>query len=247
LITWRGRTPVIRWSSFSQVLSNLIVRDGEMVCVELVAADKNSTRKIALFCGTIHYEKLKLVYDARPSVAAKGKKKGLFPGQERMEFVRMRGPAGKGCAEMAVSKVKGASVETPSSEPGFSIADTDSWEELEDGPYSRRRMSDPSSSLKGKVRGWQTRRLNKSKSDNQGLDCPQGVSEIDAADVRDELDDASNKRLWTLPGFSQAYHCWKEKKRNNSLPLHSFLTYLTLPWHHIIAGLINSKQPLLNF
>lgn len=37
----------------------------------------------------------------------------------------MKGPAGKGIAEMAVAKQKGANCETPSSEPGFSLTDRD--------------------------------------------------------------------------------------------------------------------------
>lgn len=38
--------------------------------------------------------------------------------QTRCEFVRMKGPQGKGHAEMAVTKPKGSGVETPTSEPG---------------------------------------------------------------------------------------------------------------------------------
>lgn len=47
---------------------------------------------------------------------------GLFSSgagvQTRCEFVRMKGPQGKGHAEMAVTKPKGSGVETPTSEPG---------------------------------------------------------------------------------------------------------------------------------
>ena len=48
---------------------------------------------------------------------------GLFRGHKRVEFVRMRGPGGKGHAEMAVSKLKGAP-ETPDVE-SFPIEDFD--------------------------------------------------------------------------------------------------------------------------
>lgn len=48
---------------------------------------------------------------------------GLFSSgagvQTRCEFVRMKGPQGKGHAEMAVTKPKGSGVETPTSEPGY--------------------------------------------------------------------------------------------------------------------------------
>jgi hypothetical protein len=41
----------------------MIVKENEMVCVELVASD-GKTRKV-LFLGSIRYEALKKVYDAR--------------------------------------------------------------------------------------------------------------------------------------------------------------------------------------
>lgn len=42
---------------------------------------------------------------------------GWFRGKKRVEFVRMRGPQGKGHAEMAVSRVKGSGPETPEQTP----------------------------------------------------------------------------------------------------------------------------------
>lgn len=36
--------------------------------------------------------------------------------------------------------------------------------------------------------------------------------------------------------FGQAWHWFKEKKRLNSVALNANLTYVTLPWHRIIAG-----------
>lgn len=36
--------------------------------------------------------------------------------------------------------------------------------------------------------------------------------------------------------FSQAWHNFKERRRASSVALHANLTYVTLPWHHIIAG-----------
>ena len=36
--------------------------------------------------------------------------------------------------------------------------------------------------------------------------------------------------------FGQAWHLFKERKRANSVALNAYLTYVTLPWHRIIAG-----------
>jgi hypothetical protein len=50
---------------FDQAFNEMIVKEGEMVCVELVAND-GRIRKV-LFLGSISYEALKKVYDARVS------------------------------------------------------------------------------------------------------------------------------------------------------------------------------------
>lgn len=42
-----------------------MVRDGEMVCVELVASDRDGAVQGVIFLGSIRYDALKKVYDAR--------------------------------------------------------------------------------------------------------------------------------------------------------------------------------------
>nr|XP_012788668.1 unnamed protein product [Sorex araneus] len=93
--------------SFEEVFSDMTVGEGEMVCVELVASDKSSTFRGVIFQGSIRYEALKKVYDNRVSVAARMAQKMSFGFYKynNMEFVRMKGPQGKGHAEMAVSRV----------------------------------------------------------------------------------------------------------------------------------------------
>lgn len=123
---------------------------------------------------------------------------GLFSGggpQTRCEFVRMKGPQGKGHAEMAVTKPKGSGVETPTSEPGFCMTDMyDDWEEDPDDYFQRhqRRLSDPSANLNDYSRyGWKTKPTTsnaqtKAMSQNEGLDSLiNEVSEIEAGDLRD--------------------------------------------------------------
>lgn len=50
---------------FIQVFCDIMVRDGEMVCVELVANDRDGTVQGVIFLGSIRYDALKKVYDAR--------------------------------------------------------------------------------------------------------------------------------------------------------------------------------------
>ena len=53
---------------FEDIFKEVIVRDGEMVCVELVAKDPlSSSIKSVLFLGSVRYELLKQVYDGRVS------------------------------------------------------------------------------------------------------------------------------------------------------------------------------------
>ncbi len=111
----------------------MLVRDGEMVCVELVATNRRGVPQGVLFLGSIRYEALKKVYDSRVSKCflfaiyfiyniyfllklkaslgtrvAQKFSMGLWNGASthRMEFVRMKGPQGKGHSEMAVTKPK---------------------------------------------------------------------------------------------------------------------------------------------
>lgn len=53
---------------FIQVFCDIQVRDGEMVCVELVANDRDGTVQGVIFLGSIRYDALKKVYDARVSI-----------------------------------------------------------------------------------------------------------------------------------------------------------------------------------
>ncbi|XP_060530645.1 uncharacterized protein KIAA0930 homolog isoform X2 [Cylas formicarius] len=247
--------------NFDEVFQDILVRDGEMVCVELVAADKVGTVQGVIFLGSIRYDALKKVYDARQSSLgtkmAQRMTFGLFANStaQRCEFVRMKGPQGKGHAEMAVTKPKGSGVETPTSEPGFCATDMwdSDWEDDAEDFYiyrSQRRLSDPSANINNFVRGgWRTKLDVKARSESEGLDClDNGVSEIEAGDLRDELGDGAYNPLWTMRGFTQTFHFWKENKRAQSVPLNAFLTYVTLPWWSIAKDILDHREgPILTF
>lgn len=188
--------------NFDEVFHDILVRDGEMVCVELVARDKDGSTQGVIFLGSIRYDALKKVYDARQSsLSSKMAQRmtfGLFSSapQTRCEFVRMKGPSNKGYAEMAVTKPKGSGIETPTSEPGFCMTDMydSECDEEYDEYYNQRhqrRLSDPSSNLNNFSRnGWKTRSNQganaKALSQNEGLDSlANEISEIEAGDVRD--------------------------------------------------------------
>lgn len=193
--------------NFDEVFHDILVRDGEMVCVELVAKDRDGSVQGVIFLGSIRYDALKKVYDARQSSlsskVAQRMSFGFFNSggpATRCEFVRMKGPQGKGHAEMAVTKPKGSGVETPTSEPGFCATDLwdSEWEEDVDDYNFRhqRRLSDPSANLNyfSNKYAWRAKGgANdlggfgaKARSEQEGLDCMASeVSEIESGDVRD--------------------------------------------------------------
>ncbi|XP_045479301.1 uncharacterized protein LOC123684181 isoform X1 [Harmonia axyridis] len=217
--------------NFDEVFHDILVRDGEMVCVELVAADRSGAVQGVIFLGSIRYDALKKVYDARQSSLgtkmAQRMTFGLFSNanSQRCEFVRMKGPQGKGHAEMAVTKPKGSGVETPTSEPGFCA--TDMWDsDWEDDPEdffvyrNQRRLSDPSANLNNFVRGsWKSKVDSKSRSEQEGLDTiNNGVSEIEAGDLRD---DKSGPTSSTKPACCG---CFLRKKRDSLVLLEMYRT-----------------------
>ncbi|ENN79595.1 hypothetical protein YQE_03965, partial [Dendroctonus ponderosae] len=214
--------------NFDEVFQDILVRDGEMVCVELVAADKVGTVQGVIFLGSIRYDALKKVYDARQSsLGTKMAQKmtfGLFSNStaQRCEFVRMKGPQGKGHAEMAVTKPKGSGVETPTSEPGFCATemwDSDCEDEQDDCLYrSQRRLSDPSANINNFVRGgWRTKLDVKARSESEGLDnWDNGFSEIEAGDLRDgQTGSASTSK-------SSGCGCFRRRKRGSIILLEMY-------------------------
>nr|XP_037870833.1 uncharacterized protein LOC101736574 isoform X2 [Bombyx mori] len=206
--------------NFDEVFCDIVVRDGEMVCVELVARGRGGSAQAVIFLGSIRYDTLTRVYDSRQtSLSTKVAQRmsfGLLGSKTaaRCEFVRMKGPGGKGHAEMAVSRPRGAGVDTPTSEPG--LAATDMWDsDWDEDPEElfvyrhQRRLSDPSANINNFTRsGWRTKdNRDKSRSENEGLDSMvSGVAEVEAGDLRDgRRRPASSARRACQPAMRDLY------------------------------------------
>ncbi|CAL1548140.1 unnamed protein product [Lymnaea stagnalis] len=234
---------------FEEVFQDMIVRDSESVAVELTASDKQGSFTGVLFLGSVKYDALKRVYDARASLTQKLTQRmsmGLIKNKKRVEFMKMRGPRGKGCAEMAVSRLKGSGPETPDLE-NFPVGD---FEGDQEDQYSQRRMSDPSQGITSYVRGSFRRALSmkKSRSETAGVDAAtdEDETEVEAGTLQDELAESEQYNGFWGKSFGQAWHWFKEKKRASSVALNANLTYVMLPWHRIIADLLEDKQkPIL--
>ncbi|XP_059154419.1 uncharacterized protein KIAA0930 homolog isoform X2 [Physella acuta] len=227
---------------FEEVFQDMIVRDSESVAVELTANDKQGSFNGVLFLGSVKYDALKRVYDSRASLTQKLTQRmsmGLIKNKKRVEFMKMRGPRGKGCAEMAVSRLKGSGPETPDLE-NFPVGDFDNGEQ--EDQYSQRRMSDPSQGITNYVRGSFRRALSmkKSRSDTGSVDT--GNADEDETEVEAELAESEHYNGFWGKSFGQAWHWFKEKKRASSVALNANLTYVMLPWHRIIADLLDEQQ-----
>ena len=128
--------------NFDEIFSEVCVRDGESIGIELTAEDPSETLDLVntvLFSASVPYEALKRVYESRASQTVRKRLSqtnlfSLFSGMKgngpRMEYVRLVGlDKGRGHAELAVSKTKDAystgwgGCDTPSSEPGTDLLD----------------------------------------------------------------------------------------------------------------------------
>nr|KAG5693298.1 hypothetical protein BaRGS_011619 [Batillaria attramentaria] len=179
--------------AFEEAFEDLIVRDSEFVAVELVASDKGGSFQAVLFLGSVKYEALKRTYDSRASMTSRMMQRmsfGLYKDKRRVEFMKLRGPRGKGHAQMAVSRVKGSGPETPSVE-NFPVSD---FEDDEQGSV-----------------------MKKSRSDAEKVDAAgeNDTDEVEAGTLQDELDEeVPHNSLWGW-SFAQAWHHFKERRRAN--------------------------------
>ena len=162
--------------------------------------------------------------------------------------------------------------DTPASEPGTDLLDLwDSGDEGEEPPIPgvtapavvgvkkthQRRLSDPSSTLNDFMRlgvldrpsGSSGGRNSAHGSTDNLMDAfGDATCEIYAGDLLDEFEETKYNPLWTMKGYTQIFHSWRESKRVQSIPLGQYVTYVTLPWWTILKDVLERKaQPLLTF
>uniref|UniRef100_A0AAZ3RJR9 KIAA0930 n=1 Tax=Oncorhynchus tshawytscha TaxID=74940 RepID=A0AAZ3RJR9_ONCTS len=209
--------------NFEEVFCDMTVGEGEMVCVELVASDKSNTFQGVVFQGSIRYEALKKVYDNRVSVAAKMAQRMSFGFYKynNMEFVRMKGPQGKGHAEMAVSRV-----------PTGDTSPCGTEEDLDSPLHERVGRYVISPSLRRKVPRNRITEMKKSHSANV---------------IVKNLCNQSNLRSRSLSGTGRSLvGSWLKLNRTEEyFLLYSHLTYVTLPLYRITSGQDPHYQSLM--
>ncbi|XP_041112952.1 uncharacterized protein KIAA0930 homolog isoform X2 [Polyodon spathula] len=232
--------------SFEEVFGDMTVGEGEMVCVELVASDKNNTFQGVIFQGSIRYEALKKVYDNRVSVAAKMAQRMSFGFYKynNMEFVRMKGPQGKGHAEMAVSRVPTGDTSPYGTEedPDSPVHEQVTSFSTPPTPERNNRPSFFSPSLRRKIPHNRIAEMKKSHSAN---DSEEFFRENEASG---DLNNATNLRSRSLSGTGRSLvGSWLKLNRTEEyFLLFAHLTYVTLPLHRITADILEVRQkPIL--
>ncbi|KAG3290760.1 hypothetical protein H1C71_012048 [Ictidomys tridecemlineatus] len=234
--------------SFEEVFSDMTVGEGEMVCVELVASDKTNMFQGVIFQGSIRYEALKKVYDNRVSVAARMAQKMSFGFYKynNMEFVRMKGPQGKGHAEMAVSRVSTGDTSPCGTEedssPASPMHERVTSFSTPPTPERNNRPAFFSPSLKRKVPRNRIAEMKKSHSAN---DSEEFFREDDSGA---DLHNATNLRSRSLSGTGRSLvGSWlKLNRADGNFLLYAHLTYVTLPLHRILTDILEVRQkPIL--
>uniref|UniRef100_G3VW19 KIAA0930 n=1 Tax=Sarcophilus harrisii TaxID=9305 RepID=G3VW19_SARHA len=241
--------------NFEEVFCDMFVGEGEMVCVELVASDKANTFQGVIFQGSIRYEALKKVYDNRVSVAAKMAQRMSFGFYKynNMEFVRMKGPQGKGHAEMAVSRVS-----TGDTSPYGTEEDSNPASPMHERvrvlgaqvtsfstPPTPERNNRPaffSPSLKRKVPRHRIAEMKKSHSANDSEEF------FRDDDNEADLHTTTNLRSRSLSGTGRSLvGSWlKLNRADGNFLLYAHLTYVTLPLHRILTDILEVRQkPIL--
>ncbi|KAM4038075.1 LOW QUALITY PROTEIN: uncharacterized protein KIAA0930 homolog [Anomaloglossus baeobatrachus] len=233
--------------NFEEVFSDMTVGEGEMVCVELVASDKTNTFQGVIFQGSIRYEALKKVYDNRVSVAAKMAQKMSFGFYKynNMEFVRMKGPQGKGHAEMAVSRVSTGDTSYGTEEdssPGSPLHERVTSFSTPPTPERNNRPSFFSPSLKRKVPRNRIAEMKKSHSANDSEEF------FRDSDDGGDIHSVTNLRSRSLSGTGRSLvGSWlKLNRTDENFLLYAHLTYVTLPLQRILSDILEVRQkPIL--
>ncbi|CAF0808532.1 unnamed protein product [Rotaria sp. Silwood1] len=227
--------------NFEDTFCEMVVNEGQIVCVELVAKNPVLNELKVLFLGSIKYEALKKVYDLRATTSTRVAQRmslGMYT-KRRMEFVRMRGPNGKGHAEMAVSRYQSMQSEITTPE---SIPTTPTTTTFDEENYNQRRTVDNSSVSQSLLPTSKQQQQQQSSSNSP-------TPEVESTDIRQELSDDASGFLGRTLSHAMNWMRGSNSRLNESmknLPLQTCLTYLTLPCHLIVKDILESNSiPIL--
>ncbi|XP_033106121.1 uncharacterized protein KIAA0930 homolog isoform X2 [Anneissia japonica] len=226
--------------NFDEVFSGMKVQASQMVCVELVANERQGSFRSVVFLGCVRYEALKRVYDNRATMTSKMAEKvpmRFFQGAHgRIEFIRMKGPEGKGHAEMAVSRFRRLSKDGSYDDHSIS-SDGSGSNSVTSSPERTRYSSSCTSSPVPQPKNG----MKKSSSDSGML--------FQLTRESDDLPDNQNNSNFPVKLTRQGSDAlqWLKRRTHKEPILNAHLTYVTLPWHRIIADVLEVRlEPVLS-
>ncbi|XP_006824125.1 uncharacterized protein KIAA0930 homolog [Saccoglossus kowalevskii] len=238
--------------NFDEAFGDMMIEEGQMVCVELVAQEKLGTFQGVIFLGSVRYEALRRVYEGRASMASRIAQRmslGKYTGRGRMEFIRMKGPEGKGHAEMAVSRYK------PDDGHDSYYSSDENLDSQGASPLHRPRAicSQPASASSSPPEIRKSLSYNDNLAGVQQYQLPSGYSSDQSSSPEDEgWDEFESKASWV--GDNSQTSNWRSRlgqslnwlrrspRKPRTLNLNTYLTYVTLPWHRIIADILEVRQ-----
>ncbi|KAL3081318.1 hypothetical protein niasHT_039795 [Heterodera trifolii] len=257
--------------SFDEVFTDMVVSEGECVCVELVVRDRYRNAEAVIFLGSIRFDVLKKLYDSRQTSGAWNWAQrfiGSSMTPKRLEFVKMRGPRGRGFAEMAVTRVASCGFETPMSENGLEMNvagrfDFNLSRRVSDvgaasfggGRLFSRFLNGGARHLRGAATpgglppsvtpttfysGQRTATRWFSGESTDGSEMAEGASATDVQSLAGGLRTPGN---WSMRGIGKALQLLRDRREDGAEEeggeqLNALLTYITLPWTSILEDLL---------
>ncbi|XP_068672427.1 uncharacterized protein KIAA0930-like isoform X2 [Montipora foliosa] len=219
--------------NFEETFKDFALQENEMVCVELVAKDKTESVEGVIFLGSIRYESLKRVYDGRASVASKVARKvsmGWWRGPANVEFIKMRGPGGKGHAEMAITQQRAGEDTCRST---LDDMENDDWRTCSFCGVTMPTSFSPNP---------------QSAVPHIKCYCGSHLRDDDfrwAGGTRNTDSGFDKKTKKASSSFTSQHWMKFRKKSLSSNALSAYLTYVTLPWSKIMKDILEVRQPAI--
>eukprot|EP00118_Oscarella_pearsei_P000336 m.4730 g.4730 ORF g.4730 m.4730 type:complete len:414 (+) comp11177_c0_seq2:15-1256(+) len=241
--------------NFEEAFKDIIVKeDQHRLIVELVAVNQEDSVKTVIFQGSLSYSVFRDVYLAKASTATKMARKmsfGLWQGSGHVKFVSLRGPGGKGHAQVAICQqvenqaksVQNGDLQKKESQPSKSR-----WGSWVKWKWPAATPSEGSSGVNQSSSATVSYRKKEEEEEDGGGDEEDG-EESDEASVQLSSSGEAEEPKWRMNRFlkplGSAVDWWKSRK-GSALHLSTCLTYIQLSWERVIEDILNSKQlPIL--
>lgn len=116
--------------NYDQVQSELSLRAGDLVCIELMAIYKADSQKFVLFSGSLDYDSLSMCCDVKIRMPTMFGLRAFGASRDKTTFVKVKSPTSEGEAEVAITRAPGSACPTPT-ESSTDSPGSDEWSKFE--------------------------------------------------------------------------------------------------------------------